>query len=298
MFGSEDPPEAVSGLYGPGAYASWLLVILSSLVSSFISPPHTPDQHRVRVDADILSANIYAIVSSADFIRRAYLFSFHLRGASFMAAGRVVWIALIFSLAIIGPNRGKTSSTRLRVQYIGLWIFTISQLLTRVPSFPDFGNIYRSNMWNDLPRQLLGVLRNAATTTIPLAIYYRWSAAIPSHFVRLLAAVAFFLCFTYGEILVRYYWLFLPISADDVATWRFRILVLPARSELKELDQVAPLITSALILLWQWKIWKLGSIVARSTKNSRLRSRSNVEEPPIDLEAIPPTATDAEAQYI
>jgi len=297
-YTSSDRPEAVSGLYGPGAYVSWILVLLSSIVATFVSPPHEPDQHRVRIDADILATNIYAIVASVDLLHRHYLSFLSRLGASIAASERIVWNALIFSLAIIGPNRGGTLNNRLKLQYIALWIFTVSEIQTRTPSFPDLGVMYRSNMWKSLPMGLLLSLRHAATTTAPLAIYYRWSAAIPSRLFKLLAAVVFFFCFTYGQILFHNYWLFLPISVDGIVTWRFRVLLPPARSDLRDLDQLAPLITSAFILLWQWKLWKLGLGAIRLAQKLTLkllsRRRPTIEEPHIDLEDIPASATNTE----
>lgn len=87
-WASKDAVEDVSGLYGPGGFAAWLLVAGSALVSARHGSPYSP------IDGELIGAIAYPLVAAMDTLFRM---TTAMGGASLTAASRVAYSGLTLS---------------------------------------------------------------------------------------------------------------------------------------------------------------------------------------------------------
>lgn len=283
----------VSGLYGPGTYGSWLLIMTSAITTSLLLDPG--QNFAVYVDSDILTGMIYSIVCCGDMLHRAFTSHWNTRCASYIAAARVAWCAWIFSIAAVSPNRDQMSKGK-NIRH-GLWclllvITSTSLAFTMYTNFTTLYNFYHK--WHSpgsVPDHLKRMARNFFIYTMPMFIYYQCSSKIPLKWAKLLFGAIFVVVYTFAPILGEYHWLFRYTIQRDAYKWSPKTLLPITEIALHELDQVVAMITTVIILVWQWRVWKLGPKLfrlAKAVRNGRRRwDSSSSEESAIDLEVFP-----------
>lgn len=302
----------VSGLYGPGAYVSWLMMMLSVLSTSiFKRIPESSGRNEttIGVNADMIASILYIFVAAGDLVRK----SFYRGGtvAAFVAAAQTVWGGIIFLLAAIGPNRTRPLDLRQAIFYIAFWACTASHLLARKWLIFNFltspvGGGWRPTLeewalWSQGPFRLL--------LSIPMIMYYRFSRNARSNRWKFVGASALLLFYhliakmlqdmydawntwftLHGED--RSIWfpngvsqsLFRPIIHPEYFPSQLQMIIPVTQNRIMDLDQLATLITTAVVLSWQWKIWRLAGRVAKIW-NIRLFARTTpVEDVLVDLE--------------
>ena len=91
----------VSGFYGPGAYASWVLTALSAILHSVNfadAPGAAPPDFDSVADGELLVTAGYSLIAAVDAVKRFY---WNTPGASLAAASRVAFCGWALSLLAI-----------------------------------------------------------------------------------------------------------------------------------------------------------------------------------------------------
>jgi hypothetical protein len=124
----------VSGLYGPGTFLSWILIMLSILANSALRIDDTNADVHFGISADLLAGAVYIVATSFDLLHRSFGPQRCKRDAQFYAAAHVIWMSIVLCLAIIGFDRKQRTldiSPRQTVYRFLLWISIIAHLSTR-----------------------------------------------------------------------------------------------------------------------------------------------------------------------
>jgi hypothetical protein len=124
----------VSGLYGPGTFFSWILIMLSILANSALKIDDTNPDIPFGISADLLAGAVYIGATSLDLLHRSFGPQRCKRDAQFYAAAHVIWVSIVLCLALISFDRKQTTldiSPRQTVYRFLLWISMIAHLSTR-----------------------------------------------------------------------------------------------------------------------------------------------------------------------
>jgi hypothetical protein len=327
-----DPGNGVSGLYGPGTQIAWLLTTLSLMATLIFSkvPNDNKDFSKHAINADMIASVLYTIFASADLLHKSFFpkepfkYSF-----DFEAAAQTVWTAIVLFLAVLALFRTSKRAIGLWqiVLYLTLWLCVLSHLLSRKWLLFD---IRKFNIRNDPENPLLywdfvGSLkiwiRQSKTIfrslfSIPMILYFIFASKLRSNiwkFVVITGFISFYIVIfnILPEILDT-------ISRRDVILYPSKGLVshfqlrpgyflkvlrkaIPATTHsLTDLDQMAALVTTVVVLIWQWKMWRCPLTLAMKIRGTLwphvLPDRTSVEGPVIDLESLPPRRTAVEEE--
>jgi hypothetical protein len=322
MFDS-DYAIQVSGLYGPGTYLSWLLTAISTLVSfNFQSESRQSDnQAKYGINADIIVSIIYPLAVCGDLLYRSFTYQRHLENAcqdcpaSFTVVAQTTWFAAILLVLMIGPKRMDrvAENRQLMVLYLAFWSCKISYLLARrrllfpiwVSSVPLILAL-RAFLWRiitlEIPVYLL--------LSIPLILYYRSSARIHSRTRLLVIMISVILLYNpllmfiiHLHSILYTYLLFRPAFPErqpdsifrsiialtthpDYIYSQFTMIVPATNHNLRDLDQLAALVTTIIVLSWQWKAWRWPGVAIRKVKARFRLNRPLISDPVINLENL------------
>lgn len=305
-------PIEVSGLYGPGAYISWFLMMLSVLSTSiFWRRTESLNRNNTNsgINGEIIACILYLFVAAGDLVHKSIYRDCY--EAGFIATAQTVWGGILFSLAAIGPNRARPLNMRQVLFYFTFWVCTGSHLFAR--RWMVFDYIV-------MPRELYIVsLRDWVASfhgpfrlllSIPMIAYYQFSANIQTNRWKFVAVFAFihfynpvsrilldmydtwstYMFMPYENIRQEWfpkkitYSIFRPIIHPDYLPAQIKMMIPVTQNKISDLDQAATLITTVIVLIWQWKVWTLPSKLVK-TKIIHLFLRSSpVEQAPVDLE--------------
>jgi hypothetical protein len=327
-----DSGSAVSGLYGPGAQTAWLLTILSvmaTLISSK-SPNDSNDFSKHTINADIITSVLYIIFASADLLHKTFFpKEFFKYSFDFDAAAQTVWTAIVLLLAVLALFRTSKRDIGLWqiVLYSTLWLCVLSHLLSRrwllydirtfdITVYPESRLTFRYfigdlKIWIRQPKTIFRFL-----FSIPMIFYFIFASKIRSNIWKSVVIAGFISFYTVifnilPEILDT-------ISRRDVIlypsnglTSHFQLRpgyflkvlrkAIPATTHsLTDLDQMAALVTTVVVLVWQWQMWRCPLTLAVKIRGTLwphlLPDKTSVEGPVIDLESLPPRRTAVEEE--
>jgi hypothetical protein len=330
-----DPGNIVSGLYGPGVQVAWLLTTLSVMATiMFVKSPNENDNDSKRgINADLIASVLFTVFASADLLHKSFFpkefFKYTLQ---FDAAAQTVWTAIVLLLAILAPFR--TSKRVIEVWqvvfYSTLWIGILSYLLSRqwllfdlrifLPirsggTMPEFIPFFKT--WVGQSDTIFRFL-----LSIPMILYFSFASKLRSIIWKGVIMLGFILFYTviFEVLLELHHRIFFPYPIKttvgppndfvDLYTqyqirpeYFLKVLrkVVPVTSHsLTDLDQMLALVTTAVILAWQWNVWRFPITLAAKIKETltpRISpGRPSAEEPAIDLESLSPRRTGVEGE--
>ncbi|PVF96125.1 hypothetical protein CPB86DRAFT_861167 [Serendipita vermifera] len=243
--------------------------------------------------------------------------------AAFLAAAQTVWIAFVFLVALIGLHkRGEHSGSRyLAILYLAFWICATSYLLAR--RWLLFGLQPQPQMLATLMYQFRDVIINLEIplrllVSAPLLLSYRFLAIIRSKKWKFVITLA--LMFLYKPIMkitmelraVLHHYYFIAPDEEERSKWwpkgpfhsiyrsathpeylktKLKMIIPVTNHQINDLDQLAALVTTSVVLAWQWKAWKWALYPIKELRrlwnlsfSSLLRTSGN--DAPINLEDL------------
>jgi hypothetical protein len=227
--------EAVSGLYGPGAYIAWIVCTMCAIISSA-----TEKNPSSRLSPDMITSLLYSIIS---------VYWYH---------GR------FFSRWTEGSDILQDYSTQ-----AASFIFNISTLLHGLGFI--FNSNRRKNLWAVF---VLWDAWLSFTSPITFAFLPKKSILIQVYFVPIISIATYITVKYHNQspwMLVPLPLLsFVLLEAFRCQFSTARIFVIPkTASSLTDSDQFVSLITAIAVVTYQWKLWDLASITRKLQTRSR-----------------------------
>jgi hypothetical protein len=329
-----DMEGEVSGLYGPGAQIAWLLTILSVMATLIFFKGSNENNigSKFRINADVIASVLYAIFASADLLHKSFFpkESFRLE---FDAASRTVWNAIVLLLAILAPFRASKRAIEpwQAAFYFTLWVCFLSYLLSRkwllfdVNEFsarqksspkPEFISMFK--IWIREPEAIFRLL-----LSIPMLLYFSFASRLKSIVWKPIVMMGFILfCTVVFDVLLEFHnTIYTYLTSDQRPRFWPKGLLYTSLQHiihpeyfpkhlrktipvtvypLTDLDQMAALVTTVIVLGWQWKIWRWPITLAVKVKEaltSRISpGRPPAEDPLIDLESLSSRRTGVEEE--
>lgn len=232
--------EAVSGLYGPGAYVAWVLCTVSAIIGS--STQHSPSP---RIRADHLASLIYS------------------RTSTYCYYGQVLWYS----------PRGLDIIQDYSVQAAS-FVFNVSVLLNAIGFRSSPTN--KQNIWLHVGIWDMWLAFFSPMTLVNVRSTWMHVFVIP----LTLAATFFSLPAPFFESLSSPPFPFLPfVLLEAVRTQFFTTspLILPrSASNFTDLDQLVSLLAAITVVVYQWGLWNLPEIARKlRTKFGRYHPRED-----------------------
>jgi hypothetical protein len=228
-----DGIEAVSGLYGPGAYIAWTLCTISAIISSA-----THNHPSTMFSPDQIVSFLYSAFSTYWYYCR--VFWYETKSLDFMQNYPVQAGAFVFNVSTLFYGFGITFSVRKKRSpwfYFLIWEYWLG-----AHSPPA-----RTGGLRLIPIHLFSFI-----LTMPIGFFVQ----LPEPHPRVLIPL-FLLEFALLE----------AIRCQLSTKW---ILVIPrAASSITDLDQLVSLITAIVLVAYQWELWNLPTIAHKL--HTRLR---------------------------
>jgi hypothetical protein len=227
--------DAVSGLYGPGAYIAWVLCTMSAIISSA-----TEKNPSSTLSPDIITSLLYSNVS---------VYWYHGRFFSRWTEGS----------DILQDYSAQTAS----------FVFNVSTLLHGLGYI--FNSKRRKNLWAVF---VVWDVWLSWISPVAFAFLARKSIVIQFYFAPMILIITYIIVEYHNPsrwMLVLLPLLsFVLLEALRCQFSTARILVIPkTASNLTDLDQFVSLITAIVVLTYQWKLWNLASITRKLQTRSR-----------------------------
>jgi hypothetical protein len=312
--------EEISGLYGPGAQIAWLLTTLS-VIATLVLVKY-PNEHsngsKFGINPDIIASVMYTFFASVDLLHQSFSQLLWPRPLTLHSAALTVWTAIILLLATISLFRTKKRPIEMWqiVFYSTLWMCILSYLLSRkwllfdASEFSELeSQAYSSNfiaILNVWIKKSEVIFRFCLS--IPMLLYFFFASKVRSTIWKALIMISFILFYTVIlDILldlhetVREHYLPNPTPEElpfisghrvhpDYFRKAFRRVIPLTSHSLTDLDQMTALVTTAVILAWQWNVWRFPITLAVKIKEALMSrispGRPSAEEPAIDLESL------------
>jgi hypothetical protein len=232
--------EGVSGVYGPGAYTAWILCTTSAIISSAAKSSSS------KLSPDQIASFLYSTFS---------MYWYHIRCSWY---GRE-------SLDLVQDYSVQAAS----------FVFNVSTLLH------SLGCVLSTEEKNG-PWIVLLIWDTWILCTCPMALINRASSAIHV----LIIPIVFILIFYIKAKITPHPWklvpfLLVPFGLLEAVRCQFsstRIFIIPKTgSSITDLDQLVSLVTTIVVIVYEWRLWDLQGVARKLRKflrRSPIRSNS------------------------
>ncbi|PVF94143.1 hypothetical protein CPB86DRAFT_789317 [Serendipita vermifera] len=238
--------EGVPGLYGPGAYSTWVLCTISAIISSAIRDPASS-----MLSTDLIASIIYSTSSTYWFY------------------GQVVWYRPK-NLDIIQDYSFQAASLVLNISIFFHWIGLVLSMKKRTPwSFMVFWDWC---LWSLSPLTFIDTL-SACMHFLPIIIILGIHVGLEHMSVQFREFVSRRNNPNTNKASAIHFSFLLPSILCETLrmqsfTTSFSILPKSA-AKITDLDQMVSLITGIAVVVHQWKLWNLPGTAYKLYSNFR-----------------------------